>query len=71
MKDYTLEMADGSTRSEGQFNSDKDAVAWAMSVLAPDGNGEIVVGDWEARNPDSERKLFLARRKVRRQRRRC
>jgi hypothetical protein len=60
MKNYTLEMADGSTRSEGQFNSDKDAVAWAVSVLEQHGSdaGEIVVGDWETRNPDSDRRLF-------------
>jgi hypothetical protein len=51
-------MADGSERINGYFGDSKDAVAWAMSVLASDGNGEIVVGDWEARNPDSERKLF-------------
>jgi hypothetical protein len=60
MKNYTLEMADGSGRSNGYFANDKDAVAWAVSVLEQHGNdaGEIVVGDWETRNPDSDRRLF-------------
>jgi hypothetical protein len=62
MKSYTLEMADGSGLSEGHFNSDKDAVAWAVSVLEQRGNdaAELVTGDWESRNPDSLRKLFWA-----------
>ena len=62
MKSYTLEMADGSGLSEGHFNSDKEAVAWAVSVLEQRGNdaAELVTGDWETRNPDSVRKLFWA-----------
>jgi len=62
MKSYTLEMADGSGLSEGHFDSDKDAVAWAVSVLEQRGNeaAELVAGDWETRNPDSVRKLFWA-----------
>lgn len=62
MKSYTLEMADGSGLSEGHFNTDKDAVAWAVSVLEQQGNdaAELVAGDWETRTPDSLRKLFWA-----------
>jgi hypothetical protein len=62
MKSYTLEMADGSGLSEGHFSSDRDAVAWAVSVLEQRGNdaAELVTGDWETRNPDSVRKLFWA-----------
>jgi hypothetical protein len=62
MKSYTLEMADGSGLSEGFFNSDKDAVAWAVSVLEQRGyeRVEMVAGDWETRTPDSVRRLFWA-----------
>lgn len=62
MKSYTLEMADGSGLSEGFFETDSDAITWAVSVLEHRGcdAGELVTGDWETRSPDSVRKLFWA-----------
>lgn len=62
MKSYTLEMADGSGLSEGFFETDSDAITWAVSVLEHRGcdAAELVAGDWETRAPDSVRKLFWA-----------
>ena len=62
MKSYTLEMADGSGLSEGFFGTDRDAIAWAVSVLEQRGcdAAELVAGDWETRSPDSVRQLFWA-----------
>lgn len=62
MKSYTLEMADGSGLSEGCFETDSDAITWAVSVLEHRGcdAAELVTGDWETRSPDSVRKLFWA-----------
>jgi hypothetical protein len=62
MKSYTLEMAGGSGLSEGFFAKDKEAIAWAVSVLEHLGNdaADLVAGDWETRTPDSVRKLFWA-----------
>ena len=62
MKSYTLEMADGSGLSEGFFETDIDAITWAVSVLEHRGcdAAELVTGDWETRSPDSVRKLFWA-----------
>jgi hypothetical protein len=58
MKKYILQTADGSERINGYFDDPRNAAAWAMSILATCGTGDIVVGDWETRSPDSERKLF-------------
>ena len=62
MKSYTLEMADGSGLSEGYFDNDKAAFAWAISVLAQHGYeaDKIVAGYWQDLTPDSVRVLFWA-----------
>jgi hypothetical protein len=62
MKSYTVEMADGSGLSEGHFASDRDAVAWASSVLHRHGYASIdlVQSDWQSHTPDSVRMLFWA-----------
>ena len=62
MKSYTVEMADGSGLSEGYFDNDKAAFAWAISVLAQHGYeaDKIVADYWQDLTPDSVRVLFWA-----------
>lgn len=57
MKSYTIEF-DGGEVSEGQFNNDAQAKAWAESVLEARGYdaSALVTGDWDqdGTNDDDE-----------------
>lgn len=62
MKSYVIEFNGSGEVSEGFFSNDREAVAWAETVLETRGFdlSEIVSGEWDAHGADGFRLLFWA-----------